>query len=94
MFIHIGEEFVLQSDDVIAIIDYDLYSSTTIVEEMVRNQRNNQRVYDALNAEPKSIVITKEYIYFSPLSVVTLKKRANISTTLNKIEDFSEGFAE
>ncbi|MYL34427.1 DUF370 domain-containing protein [Pontibacillus yanchengensis] len=94
MFIHIGEDHVIESHDVISIIDYELFSSSSIVEEMIMNQRNNQRVFESPNAEAKSIVITKDYIYFSPLSVLTLKKRANITTTLNKMEDFSDGFSE
>ncbi|MFC0525945.1 extracellular matrix regulator RemB [Pontibacillus salicampi] len=94
MFIHLGEDHVIESHDVIAIIDYELLSSSSIVEEMIVNQRNNQRVIESPNEEAKAIVITKDYIYFSPLSVLTLKKRANITTTLNKMEDFSEGFVD
>ncbi|KGP92692.1 hypothetical protein N780_15090 [Pontibacillus chungwhensis BH030062] len=90
MFIHIGEDHVIESGDVISIIDYELLTSSSIVEEMIQNQRLNQRVFESPNAEAKSIVITKDYIYFSPLSVFTLKKRANMTSTLNKIEDFAE----
>ncbi|MCD5325608.1 MULTISPECIES: extracellular matrix regulator RemB [Pontibacillus] len=90
MFIHIGEDHVIESGDVISIIDFELLSSSSIVEEMIQNQRLNQRVFESPNAEAKSIVITRDYIYFSPLSVFTLKKRANMTSTLNKIEDFAE----
>lgn len=90
MFIHIGEDHVIESGDVISIIDYELLNSSSIVEEMIQNQRLNQRVFESPNAEAKSIVVTKDYIYFSPLSVFTLKKRANMTSTLNNIEDFAE----
>ncbi|GGD02652.1 extracellular matrix regulator RemB [Pontibacillus salipaludis] len=90
MFIHIGEDHVIESGDVISIIDYELLTSSSIVEEMIQNQRLNQRVFESPNAEAKSIVVTKDYIYFSPLSVFTLKKRANMTSTLNNIEDFAE----
>lgn len=90
MFIHIGEDHVIESEDVISIIDYELLSSSSIIEEMIFNQRKNQRVFESPNYEAKAIVITKDYIYFSPLSVLTLKKRANMTTTLNKLENFSD----
>lgn len=94
MFIHIGEDHVIESEDVISIIDYELLSSSSIIEEMIFNQRKNQRVFESLHHDAKAIVVTKDYIYFSPLSVMTLKKRANMTTTLNKLENFSDGSLE
>jgi len=94
MFIHIGDDHVIESEDVISIIDCELISSSSIVEEMIFNQRKNQRVFETPDADAKAIVITKDYIYFSSLSVLTLKKRANMTSTLNKLEDFSEGTVE
>ncbi|UOQ95530.1 DUF370 domain-containing protein [Halobacillus shinanisalinarum] len=90
MFIHIGDDHVIQSKDVISIIDYSLMASSSIIEEMIFNQRKNKQVVETEEDNAKSIVITKEYIYFSPLSVYTLKKRANMMSTLNKLEDFTE----
>ncbi|WP_079529051.1 MULTISPECIES: extracellular matrix regulator RemB [Halobacillus] len=90
MFIHIGDDHVIQSKDVVTIIDYSLMSSSSIIEEMIFNQRKNKQVVETEEDHAKSIVITKDYIYFSPLSVYTLKKRANMMTTLNKLEDYSE----
>lgn len=90
MFIHIGDDHVIQSKDVVTIIDHNLISSSTIVEEMIQNQRKAKRVIETEEHQAKAIVITNDVIYFSPLSVFTLKKRANMMTTLNKLEDFSE----
>lgn len=90
MFIHIGDDHVIQSKDVIAIIDHTLVSSSTILEEMVFNQRKAKKVIETEDHKPKSIVITRDVIYFSPLSVFTLKKRANMRSTLSKLEDFSD----
>lgn len=90
MFIHIGDDHVIQSKDVVAIIDHSLVSSSSIIEEMIFNQRKNRQVVETEDNQAKSIVITEDFIYFSPLSVFTLKKRANMKTTLNKLEDFSE----
>ncbi|MBN8236505.1 DUF370 domain-containing protein [Halobacillus kuroshimensis] len=90
MFIHIGDDHVIQSKDVVAIIDHSLISSSSIIEEMIVSQRKNRRVIESQEHQAKAIVITSDVIYFSPLSVYTLKKRANMMTTLNKLEDFSE----
>ncbi|RWZ54746.1 DUF370 domain-containing protein [Halobacillus fulvus] len=90
MFIHIGDDHVIQSKDVVTIIDHSLIASSTIIEEMIFNQRKNKRVIETEDHQAKSIVITNDVIYFSPLSVYTLKKRANMRTTLNKLENFSE----
>lgn len=81
---------MIQSKDVVSIIDYSLLSSSSIVEEMVFNQRKNKRVIETEENAAKSIVITIDYIYFSPLSVYTLKKRANMMSTLNRIEDYTD----
>ncbi|MBM7552209.1 extracellular matrix regulator RemB [Thalassobacillus pellis] len=90
MFIHIGDDQVIRSKDVVAIIDHNLISSSSIIEEMIFNQRKNKNVIENQAQDAKAIVITQDEIFFSPLSVMTLKKRANMMATLNKLEDFSE----
>ncbi|MFG6113604.1 extracellular matrix regulator RemB [Halobacillus sp. MO56] len=90
MFIHIGDDQVIRSKEVVAIIDHTLISSSSIIEEMIYNQRKEKNVVETQTQEAKAIVITDDQIYFSPLSVMTLKKRANMMATLNKLEDFSE----
>lgn len=95
MFIHIGDDNVIRSEEVIAIIDHNLISSSTINEQMLFNQRKNKKVLDLQQEEAsKSIVITKDYIYYSPLSVLTLKKRASMISTISKLEDYSDTFEE
>ncbi|MDV2581614.1 extracellular matrix regulator RemB [Alkalibacillus haloalkaliphilus] len=94
MFIHIGDEHVIQSDEVISIIDYTLYKSSSIIEEMIFNQRKNGNVTEVQYEEPKSIVITVDHIYFSSLSVSTLNKRAQISNILDQIDEVTEDTSE
>ncbi|WP_017185398.1 extracellular matrix regulator RemB [Alkalibacillus haloalkaliphilus] len=94
MFIHIGDEHVIQSDEVISIIDYTLYKSSSIIEEMIFNQRKNGNVTEVQYEEPKAIVITVDHIYFSSLSVSTLNKRAQISNILDQIDEVTEDTPE
>lgn len=96
MFIHIGGDNVIQSKDVIAIIDQQFIASSTINDEMIENQRKADNVLDLHEEETKSIVITNDHIYYSPLSVLTLKKRASMIATISKLDDYSsdEAFEE
>lgn len=90
MFIHIGGNNVIHSDEVIGIIDQQYIQSSTINLEMINNQRENKRVFDLHKEETKSIVITKDYIYYSPLSSLTLKKRTSMIATISKLDDYTD----
>lgn len=93
MFIHIGNNNVIHSCDVIAIIDYHLISSSTIMEELITESSKQQKIVGPLEAT-KSIMITKDLIYYSSLSVSTLKKRASMISTISKLNDFSDDVKE
>jgi extracellular matrix regulatory protein B len=74
LFIHLGENVIVRSTDVIAILDKQLMKSSSIVTEFLEKQ--NKQVVELTIGETKSIVVTINQIYFSPLSSNTLKKRA------------------
>ncbi|AVQ97533.1 DUF370 domain-containing protein [Oceanobacillus iheyensis] len=93
MFIHIGNDNVIRSQDVVAIIDYNLISSSTIMEEMMKNAGKEKKVVGP-TVDAKSVMITKEIIYYSTLSVSTLKKRASMISTISKLDDFSDEIKE
>lgn len=89
MFIHIGNDTVIQSKDVVTIIDRNVITSSSIMENMMDNARKKEKVVgDA--ADTKSVVVTSDLIYFSSLSVSTLKKRASMIATISKLDDYSE----
>ena len=85
MFIHIEDDNVIQTDDIIAIIDYAIISSSVIMEEMLDSK---QKIGDETLA--KSVVITDDIIYLSSLSVATLKKRTSIISMVNKLDDYTD----
>lgn len=76
MYLHIGEDRVLNSRDIIGIFDMD----TSTVNKATRTylnqaEKNNKIVY--VNYElPKSFIVTGDKIYVSPLNTSTLKKRS------------------
>lgn len=89
MFIHIGNDNVIRSQDVIAIIDYNLITSSTIMEEMVRESKKQKKIIGP-TVDTKSVMITNEIIYYSTLSVTTLKKRASMISTISRLDDYSD----
>nr|WP_245686768.1 DUF370 domain-containing protein [Tenuibacillus multivorans] len=92
VFIHIGDENVIRSRDVVSIIDYNLFNSSSIIEEMIFKQRESGNVSDSSYEEAKSIVITVNHIYFSSLSVSTLNRRAQLSYKLDKVDDITDTY--
>jgi extracellular matrix regulatory protein B len=87
LFIHIGEDVVVQTKDVVAIIDGQVIESSTITSEFLRKQHDNKPIVKITKAIVKSIVITDKNIYFSPLSSSTLKRRSQFQNTLETIEE-------
>ena len=73
MYIHLGDDFVVSTRDIVGIFDCKVNVSP-IVEEFLDRQK--EKVVPSVNGTPKSIVVTTENIHYSPLSSGTLKKRA------------------
>ncbi|MGN8647663.1 extracellular matrix regulator RemB [Gracilibacillus sp. HCP3S3_G5_1] len=94
MFIHIGDEQVIQSKDVIGIIDYSIVTSSTINLEMLEELKGKQQIVVSDEELTKAVVITADKVYYSPLSVLTLKKRASMISTISRLEDYSENGEE
>ncbi|GAE93828.1 OrfX protein [Gracilibacillus boraciitolerans JCM 21714] len=90
MFIHIGDDHVIQSKEVIGIIDYNLVNSSTINEEMLTQLKAKGQVVATDETFAKAVVITTNKVYYSSLSVLTLKKRASMMSTISKLENYSE----
>lgn len=91
MFIHIGNDNVIQSNNIISIIDHNIISSSSIMGEMMHTAKKSEKVFGP-SAGAKSVVITNDQIYFSTLSVATLKKRASMIATISKLDDYKEEF--
>lgn len=89
MFIHIGDTHVIQSKNIISIIEQNVISSSSTMEEMIDNLQKESKVHGPLK-NAKSVVITNDHVYFSSLSVPTLKKRAHMTSTISKLEDYSD----
>ena len=65
MYLHIGEDILVKTDEVIAIMDKSLLNSSPIMEDFL--QKKAEVTQNLAKGSVKSIVITNTVIYFSPL---------------------------
>jgi extracellular matrix regulatory protein B len=81
MFIHLGGDTVVRSNDVVAIIDNHMDSSK-ITKEFLDQKASEQLLIRISKEETKSYVIMPDRVYCSPISSLTLKRRANFVSSL------------
>ena len=87
MFIHIGNSNAVQTKNIIAIIDYSLYASSGVIDNIVNAEDSQTKIIE-IKQTPKSVVITNDLIYYSSLSVYTLKKRSGYDSVMKNTEKF------
>lgn len=81
MILHLGKDYIVPVKDVIFILNYENASDNEDTQNYLQNlEKNVEKVYIAKN-DIKSIVFAKfmgkSYLFYSPISSVTLYKRAN-----------------
>ncbi|WP_123042656.1 extracellular matrix regulator RemB [Cohnella candidum] len=76
MYIHLGGEKIIRTSQVVAIFDISIEQSSKLSRQFVAQAQKNRGVETIGEEEPKSIVVTEERVYYSPISTSTLKKRA------------------
>ena len=75
MYIHIGEDQNIRAKDIISILDKESVNSSEMVEEFLK--RHEDRLINLSKNPFKSVVITQDKVYLSPIASGTLKKRSN-----------------
>jgi len=80
MFLHIGGDFVIPVKNIIAILDIDTTTISKDTRDFLRIAEEEGFIKSISDDLPKSFIITevkrKSKIYLSPISTVTLQKRA------------------
>ncbi|MFT8321804.1 MAG: extracellular matrix/biofilm biosynthesis regulator RemA family protein [Bacillus sp. (in: firmicutes)] len=74
MYVHIGENILVRALDIVTILNKQTMASSEVTVEFLEKQK--KRIVHAENSSCKSIVITRDAIYFSPIASNTLKKRS------------------
>lgn len=75
MYIHVGEDLNIRAKDIIVILDKGCVNSSNLVEEFL--EQHKEKLVNLSKNPFKSVVITYDKVYLSPISSGTLKKRSN-----------------
>lgn len=75
MYLNIGEDFVLKTEDITGIFDLDKTTVNKATRDFLAKAQKEKRVILTSYDLPKSFIIAKEKIYLSPLNTSTLLKR-------------------
>ena len=84
MFLHLGENTVIPTQDVVAILDYDVVKKSSAMRRYMQNLREKGSVISVSDGEVKSIILTDKCTYLSSISVSTLKKRVKTLCEMNE----------
>lgn len=77
MFLHVGTDVVVSLKNIVAILDARSSREAEATRQFLSLRKSGHRVLDISGGEPKSIVVTDEEVYLSPISSTTLKKRTD-----------------
>ena len=75
MFLHLGGNTDILNQEIIAILNYQSIchnSANEYILDRMKNMHPNEK------NKIKSVILTREEIYFSPISSLTLQQRANL----------------
>lgn len=72
MFLHLGGNAVAEAKKIIAILNLEKGSAC---KNLINNNQNKQ-VEDVSEGKPKALVLTDDRIIITPISSLTLSKRA------------------
>lgn len=88
MYLHLGQNYVINKNDIIGIFDIDNTTTSKTTREFLAKAEQNGTVYNIVSDIPKSFVVcridNKDVVYITQLSSSTLLKRYNNDTFLNE----------
>ena len=80
MYLHLGQDVVVKSDQIIGIFDLEKATLSKRTKAFLANATKQGRVVTVSYEMPKSFIVTEEggeiRVYISQISTATLKKRA------------------
>lgn len=77
MYIYLGGDTVIKSDDIIGIFDMDTSTVNKASRDYLSKSEKEKKVIYVNFELPKSFIVCKENIYVCPLNTSTLLKRIN-----------------
>lgn len=84
MFIHLGNEIIVNSKNIVGIFDIENTTTGKNTSKLLEKATKEKRVINVSFEMPKSFIVSiekgREIIYISHISVATLRKRYKAST--------------
>lgn len=78
MFLHLGADVVVSLREVVAILDLRTRQTSRATDEYLQLAGSERRAVDISGGSPKSFVVTTTGVMYSPISSLTLRKRAEL----------------
>ncbi|MBO4926684.1 MAG: DUF370 domain-containing protein [Clostridiales bacterium] len=76
MFVHIGGEYTILIDTIISLINLETVQASSSDMNSFLKQKEEENILEYVSEEiPRSLVLTDDRTYVSPISVQTLRKR-------------------
>jgi hypothetical protein len=76
LFIHLGGDVIIRSKDIIAILNWDVQEQSQVTNSYLKEEERRKKKTVISEDYIKSIVLTNDEIYYSPVSSLTLNRRA------------------
>lgn len=74
MYFHLGEDVLVRTQEIIAILDKESFQASTDMQEFF--DFHEKQLINLAKGSFKSLVITNNKIYLSPFASGTIKKRS------------------
>ena len=75
MYLHLGEDTVVNSKNIIGIFDMDTSTVNKATRDFLEKAEKNDKIIYVNYELPKSFIVSDDKIYVSPLNTSTLLKR-------------------
>ncbi len=90
MYVHIGKDMVINSDEIIAIFNIEALEKKKKLEEVCKELKISDKIIDVSDNNRKTLIICgkESYIkkgYITNISSATIAKRCNSNNNINKI---------
>jgi len=76
MYLHLGGDVLIKKDKVVAIIDLETAAKSHSFDKLITNLEHKKLNYVAEPGKEKTLIITNNEYYLSPISSTTLYKRS------------------
>ena len=76
MFIHLGEDTVINDKEIIGVFDIDTSTVNKATRDYLALAEKNKRVVYVNYDLPKSFIVCDDKVYISPINTSTINKRS------------------